>query len=165
MISSGNWVIYHVKIRVFLQRNLIQYSRNRHTTVCVIQSKWIFSDRIWRAVHPTIAYSVFSVCFLPISQWDIFKTNPQIHSTLWRKTCHSQLKLVYFVNLSLIQHRQLPCQALAAFGRVEGGLTVYLQLLIAGNEMPSGADQQTSFWQTHRRRQHQASGALAGNIF
>ncbi len=55
--------------------------------------------------------------------------------------------LVYFVNLSSAQHSQLRCQASAAFRGVEGGLTVYLQLLIAGNEMPSGADQQTSLRQ------------------
>lgn len=42
---------------------------------------------------------------------------------------------------------KLWCQASAAFRGVEEGLTVYLQPLIAGNEMPSGADQQTRLQQ------------------
>ncbi len=78
---------------------------------------------------------MFFVSSLPLSCYDISK---QIISlTLeYRKKC---------LSVMLISPQRgtvkLRCKALAAFREVEWGLTVYLQLLIARNEMPSGADQ------------------------
>lgn len=46
-----------------------------------------------------------------------------------------------------VWHSKLRCHASAAFRRAERRLTVYLQMLIAGNGIPSSADQQTRLQQ------------------
>lgn len=51
--------------------------------------------------------------------------------------------LVYFFNLSSAQHSQVTVSDISSLQGSWRGLTIYLQLLIAGNEMPSGADHQT----------------------
>lgn len=46
-------------------------------------------------------------------------------------------------NLSSAQHSQVMVSGIISLQGSSGGLTMYLQLLSAGNEMPSGADHQT----------------------
>lgn len=147
-VSGENpWLVHYIGLSIMWKPELPTEGPHIHVAgapQCVLfNQNGFLSDWVRRKVRPTFANSMFFVYFFPISRCDIFQKIITFTLNCREKTCQARQMLVYFVNLSSAQHSQLWCQATVAFRGVEGGLTVYLQLLIAGNEMPSGADQQT----------------------
>lgn len=107
--------------QTFSQRNRIHITG---LPQCVLfNQNGFLRDWIQRKAHPTFANSMFSMCSLPISCCDIFKTNPHIYSHLYRNNLMFREMLVDLVNLCSAWQSQLRCQApAAAFRRVEGGI-------------------------------------------